>query len=671
MDAFHRRFRLLTPALLFAVAACSGRAGDLAKDVAVLVPSAPAPAKVAEAESRAVHPLDPLTAAEIAAARVILREAKHVDDASRFAFVALREPAKAEVIEWRRKRGAFPRRAFAAIRDRGKVYEAVVDLIQRKVDSYAEIHGVQASFLLEEFMGVGDIVKADAGWQAAMKKRGFESFDAVACMPLSAGYFDVPEEKGRRLVRVPCFDGRSTRNVWGRPIDGLLAVVDLGERKVMKLVDGGIVPIPEAPAEYPRRANASAPARVAKPGFEVKGHEVRWERWRLHARLDARAGLVVSMVAWDDGDKVRPILYQGNVAELFVPYMDPDPLWYFRSYLDMGEYGLGKLTSTLITGVDCPPNAVYLGDAQADDVGAPQVREQVVCFFERATGDVAWRHYDFLDGTNESRTSRELVARSVATIGNYDYVFDWIFRQDGTIRVNVGATGVAEVKAVVPRGAASPGGAAATAYGHFVADHTVAVNHDHFMSYRLDFDVDGTKNSLVVDEIHATKSPQGPRKSLWTARSRVAKRESEAKLHMSMEHPALWRVINPDVSKVGGSPTSYELHAGHTAMSLLSADDFPQKRGGFTAYSLWATAYDPRERHAAGDYPNQSPGGEGLPAWTAKDRPLEGTDLVLWYTLGFHHVVRAEDWPVMPTSTHGFELRPFDFFPRNPALDLP
>ena len=63
--------------------------------------------------------------------------------------------------------------------------------------------------------------------------------------------------------------------------------------------------------------------------------------------------------------------------------------------------------------------------------------------------------------------------------------------------------------------------------------------------------------------------------------------------------------------------------------------------------------------------------GEGLPKWTAANRGIKNTDIVVWYTLGFHHVVRSEDWPVMPLAWNEFELRAFNFFARNPAVDLP
>jgi primary-amine oxidase len=116
---------------------------------------------------------------------------------------------------------------------------------------------------------------------------------------------------------------------------------------------------------------------------------------------------------------------------------------------------------------------------------------------------------------------------------------------------------------------------------------------------------------------------------------------------------------------------SYQLEPRSNAISLLSPDDFPQRRAGFTDCHLWVTQHEPHERYAAGKYPNQSKGRDGLPTWTSADRPIENTDLVLWYTLGSHHAPRAEDWPVTPTIWKEFELKPFDFFDRNPALDLP
>ena len=64
-------------------------------------------------------------------------------------------------------------------------------------------------------------------------------------------------------------------------------------------------------------------------------------------------------------------------------------------------------------------------------------------------------------------------------------------------------------------------------------------------------------------------------------------------------------------------------------------------------------------------------GGLGLPEWTKADRPIENTDVVLWYTLGSHHIPRPEDWPVMPVERVSLTLRPFGFFDANPALDVP
>ena len=83
------------------------------------------------------------------------------------------------------------------------------------------------------------------------------------------------------------------------------------------------------------------------------------------------------------------------------------------------------------------------------------------------------------------------------------------------------------------------------------------------------------------------------------------------------------------------------------------------------------TPYQPTERYAAGDYPWQNPGPDGLPRWTQGDRSIDNTDVVVWYVVGAHHVPRVEEWPVMPVTKVGFHLVPDGFFDGNPALDLP
>ena len=228
-----------------------------------------------------------------------------------------------------------------------------------------------------------------------------------------------------------------------------------------------------------------------------------------------------------------------------------------------------------------------------------------------------------------------------------------------------------QVKAVESRSVADDRYHSDTAFGHLVAEQTVAVNHDHFFCFRLDLDVDGQRNNFLYERLKPARTQRGPRKSLWVVDRHMPATEQAARLRIELAKPALWRVVNPNVLGPIGHPVSYQLRPGTNAVSLLSPDDFPQRRAGFTNFHLWVTRYDPRERYAAGRYPNQSKGGDGLPTWTSADRPIQNTDIVLWYTLGLHHVVRTEDWPVLPTTWTAFELKPFDFFPHNPALDLP
>ena len=88
----------------------------------------------------------------------------------------------------------------------------------------------------------------------------------------------------------------------------------------------------------------------------------------------------------------------------------------------------------------------------------------------------------------------------------------------------------------------------------------------------------------------------------------------------------LWRIENPKLTNALGQHPAYELRAGHTDISLLAADDPPQRRAGFSAAPLWITAYNQNELYAAGPYPNQSRGGDGLPAYVAQHRRVKNAE---------------------------------------------
>jgi primary-amine oxidase len=631
----------------------------------------------AAAQSRLVHPLDPLTAKEYRAILTTLRRESLTDARSRFPLITLHDPPKSDVLDWHPSR-PVGRKAFVIVKKGPDIFEAIVDATGRKVSSWKRIPDAQPAIMSEEFALAQTLVRADARWQAAMQKRGYRDFKNLVLISLTAGNFGETKTGRRRVVKVVSFDGGSAQNFWGRPIEGVIAVVDLDSAKVVEVIDSGAAPLPDGVVDFQgqdrsptdRSSRSRKTRRLRNSDLKVSGRLVEWRNWRFRFRIDPRMGPVVSQVRWQDKERQRSVLYQGSLSEMFVPYMDPGAGWFFRTYLDAGEFGIGTLAIPLEPGLDCPADAIFVDAVFADETGRPYTKNRAACLFERYAGDVAWRHFDSVAERGSGRRRIDLVFRLIAAVGNYDYILDWVFREDGSINVNVGASGIVQVKAVQSRSLNDPTAASDTAYGRLVDPHTAAINHDHFLVFRLDLDVDGPRNSLQIDRLITKRFEESPRKSAWVLAPQVAEREQDARMRINLEKPALWRLINPNAIGRLGQPVSYHVKPGANAVSLLAADDWPQIRAGFTDFHLWVTPYSPDEIYAAGTYPNQSRGG-GLPEWTRDNRPIADTDIVVWHTVGFHHVVRMEDWPVLPTGWHSFEIRPFDFFDRNPALPPP
>ncbi len=629
-----------------------------------------------------LHPLDGLTTAEYWAAYDVLRQAGHAGPDTFFASVLLRGPPKDLVLSWSEGK-PIPREADVVMLQQGRTFEARIDLAARKLTSWQEMKDVQAPFLASEMFGADETIKKDPFVIEALKKRGLTDFNTVRCTVLPLAYAAVPEQDTQRIGFGGCSQQHGFYHSWGRSIEGLTLQMDMVTKKVLKVVDTEIVPVANGAVNYEEISENPRPGTtsiaISQPmgaSFQIKRGEISWQNWHFRFRIDQRVGTVVNLVRFDDGGRLRPVMYEGSLSELYVPYMDPSNGWNNRIFIDAGEFYAGPgFLKPLRSGLDCPVNASYFDGLSAGERGAPKLTAQLVCLFERTGSDPAWRHFE--NNTVHGRPGRELVLRSAAAIGNYDYLMDWRFRQDGTIEVAVGATGVIETKATTQKNAAAhamnPTGMNAVAeYGQFVAVNTVGVNHDHFFSYRLDMDVDGPGNSFMADRMVQKLLASDPmRKSIWVVEHTIAAREQDAIMDIHLERPSMWLFINPSVKGPLGYPTGYEIMPGATAKSLLAADDPPQKLGAFSEHQFWVTPYDPAQRYAAGTYPTSSKGTDGLAVWTQANRPIENTDLVGWYTLGFHHMPRVEDWPVMPVMWHHFQIRPFNFFAANPALDLP
>lgn len=621
------------------------------------------------------HPLDALTTDEYWTVHDVLQQSGHLTEKTLVSSLLLHEPVKEKVLSWK-KGDAIPREADVILEAEGKTVEARVDIVTHKLEFWKEVPGVQAPITVEELDNMSDIAKKDPRLIAALKAHGVTDIDSIRCEPIPITFIVFPEQNNRRIGYGNCTNAHGLYHAWGRAIAGLYFVADLTSEKILDVIDRGASPVSKDDLDFeeadavPREG--TKPLLVTQPSgpsFKIDNGEIVWQNWHFRFRLDPRVGPVVNLVRYQDNEKLRSVMYEGSLSEMYVPYMDPEEWWNSRVFLDAGEFLLGGLIKPLNSD-DCPAHAQYFTGIVPSGKGTPLLKPQLACLFEHATDDPAWRHSE--NGLISGRPSRELVLRTAAVVGNYDYILDWVFQQDGTIRVAVGATGIVETKAVKEATVEhTMGDSSKPIYGTLVAPNLVAVNHDHYFSYRLDLDVDGPNNSFMIDRLVPQQITGQARKSIWAIQSSIAHNEKDGILDLDSRHPAMWHFINPMQYGAVGYPTGYEIMPGATAVSSISMDDPAQRVGAFSEHQMWVTPYRPDELYASGMYVSSNKGLEGLPEWTKANRSIENTDIVGWYTLGFHHGVRLEDWPVMPTLWHDFLIRPVNFFDRNPALTLP
>jgi len=624
-----------------------------------------------DASTTVRHPLDPLSADEIRATVAILRREHAAGDGWRFAMIELHEPSKAALA------GDAPLERAATVlcwnRADGQAYKAVVSLTGDRVETWQHRPGEQPNMTVDEFHEVNEALRRDPRVVEALAKRGVSDMERVLFDTWAYGASLIPSGYADR--RVGWCDvwvrDADDANPYSHPITGLHPIVDLNATTLLELEDTGVVERANTMGEYlPRLVpglrlrDDITPIEITQPegvSFALDGNLLTWQRWSLRIGFNPREGMVLHTVGYEDDGRVRPIAHRLSFAEMVVPYRDPTGEHERRTAFDIGEWGLGFMTTSLELGCDCLGEIAYLDAVVHDSHGEPATIRNAICIHEE-DGAVLWKHVDEHAGA-ETRRMRRLVVSFHATVANYEYLVYWRFQQDGSIECEVRATGIMVTTQF--EGEQPP-------YGTLVDERTYAPFHQHFLVARLDLDIDGADNT-----VHATDSealPTGPGNPYGLAmiqRSTPLRTEEEGKQDYDWHRQRAWKVVNEGATNRLGTPTAYKLVPGGALPALIDKASPVFERAQVIGHTLWVTPYAEDERWPCGEMPTQSAADTGLPVWTQADRPIENTDVVLWYVFGINHVTRPEEWPVMPVDTVSFWLKPSGFFHRNPALDVP
>ncbi len=617
----------------------------------------------------ALHPLEPLTREEmVTAAEIVKADVGAAVDALRFETIELLEPDKSAVRAFNYG-DAFERAARVNVfyGNRRGVTKYTVSITDGTVLSKEDLSDVHPMIQGEEFMQVEECVKADPRFIEACKKRGIEDMDLVCVDPWSAGSFGDEGEEGRHISHTFAWvRSFPDDNLYAHPIEGVNAVVDITELKVLRVDDYGVVPVPKQDSNYtpdaqPKLRDDLKPIDVVQPEgvtFKMTGKRIDWHEWSMVIGFNGREGLTLHDISYGG----RPLCYRASIAEMVVPYGSPKKQHSRKNVFDIGEYGIGKLANSLELGCDCLGAIHYLDCYVPGIDGVPVLIKNGICIHEEDYG-IQWKHWDFRTEKTEVRRARRLVISFVATVGNYEYGSYWYFYLDGEMEFEMKATGIINTVSCDPEDPNK------TKYGTEVSPGVIGQNHQHIFIARLDMSVDGDLNT--VKECDTDTLPMGPENPYGNAFFlKETPIEVECGRSRNPDVERYWKIASAEKTNAMGAPTAYKLAPVHSCKIFQDPNGPSGKRMGFCYSDLWVTPYDPEERFPAGEFVNNSDGSDGIATWVQQERPVAEKDIVVWHTFGLHHITRLEDFPVQPCVMLGFKLMPVGFFDRNPTLDL-
>lgn len=615
------------------------------------------------------NPFEPLSREELSAAVALLKAGPAAADTFRFSSVSLKEQSRAAL-----RGGTVTREAEAVLIDRstGLAYEAVVNLDTGAVTTWLALPaGTQPPIMIDEFTECEEAIKKDSRVIEALAKRGLTDMSLVCAEPWSVGYFG-DGMGGRRVMRALMYTRLQDEddNCFAHPMENFTVLVDLNKQEVIDLEDDGFLHVPTELNNYhpkfvgPARTDLK-PIEISFPegrNFRVDGNHIEWADWSLDLGFTPREGLTLHRIGFKDKStqNVRSILHRASLTEMVVPYGAPGRSQQLKNAFDAGEYNFGYMTNSLALGCDCLGDIQYFDATLVDSLGRPYTIENAICLHEEDDG-ILWKHWDFRTDDAQVRRSRRLVISFVVTIANYEYAFYWYLHLDGTIQFEIKATGILSTAGLKP--------GETSKYGQLLnKEGLYAPIHDHIFNARLEWAIDGEKNSVYEVETVAEETDDPIVSPFYAKRTQLT---TETGRDANPTAHRWWYVTSSERKNKVDEPTAYRITPTNPVVIKKHPASWVTKRAQFATKSIWVSKLEEGERYPAGEYPNQSQGFDGLPQYIKAEESIVDEELVMWHSFGLNHVVRIEDWPVMPKQVTGFFIEPYGFFDENPTLDLP
>ncbi|KAJ3185206.1 hypothetical protein HDU85_001254 [Gaertneriomyces sp. JEL0708] len=416
---------------------------------------------------------------------------------------------------------------------------------------------------------------------------------------------------------------------------------------------------------------------VSGPSIESRGSAryrvstsqkyVTWMDWSFYMTHTRDKGLTL----WDIRFRGERIIYELGLQEALSIYSGDDPIQAHASYLD-SSFGLGSHAFSLVPGYDCPATATMLNISMHAEYTFS--RQNVICLFEAPAALPVTRNYrQYGAGAYEHASVTKgflFTARTAVTVDNYDYIFDYIFSLDGTIEARVAASGYLQ-------GTYWRDGAASSSYGSRIHSSSMGSLHDHIMNYKIDFDIGGTKNSLekTVFERETVQYPWNDDGQV-TVQNKVKRTwvKNETGFTTANSHFERYHIANRDQKNEWGNPRAYRIQTNGPIFSTVAGQSPNLYRNAqWAKYYMAVTKRKETESTSSCSYDQNLPLTPLIEfdSFLADQESIEQEDLIVWVSMGNHHLPRAEDVPntVTTVSHSSIVLSPFNYFDADPSAD--